>query len=420
MMRLRNLQYLTLVTVLFTAAVFATACGGSKASNANANSAANDSRPKIVQVSTTAAISRELPRFFEATGSMTGETQTDVAPAVAGKVVSVAVDLGSFVQQGGVLVRLDDRDSRIRLDQTRALYSQQLVAIRQAEEKLGYRSGQKFDPTKVPEVRNTQAALDLAEKQLRRNTNLLESGDISRATYDVAKAQRDQAAEFYNTAVNTARQNFSAIANARAAADATKTQVASAQKAVNDAIVYSPISGFVADRSADVGEYVTTASKIATVVRTNPLRMRIDVPEQAISEIKVGQMVHLVVSAYPDRDFTGHIARISPNVTATSRTLTVEAEIDNSEGKLKPGQFATVHITQSVSQPAVMVPARAVRTDSTNSSRVFVIKNGRAEQQLIQIGQKDGDLVEVKGINAGDVVATSNLDQLSDGIEVTP
>jgi multidrug efflux pump subunit AcrA (membrane-fusion protein) len=414
----RKYNYFLIGTIL-SASALAAACGGSKAKTENANAAANDAQPKAVQVTTVAAITRDLPRFFEATGSMSGETQTEVAPATSGKVVSVAVDLGSFVQKGGVLVRLDDRDSRIRLEQAQASYAQQLAAVRQAEEKLGFTAGQKFDPARVPEVLNARAALDLAEKQLVRNTNLLESGDISRSTYDIAKAQRDQAKETYNTAINTARQNFAGIANARALAQATRTQIDSAQKAINDAVVLSPIAGFVADRSADVGEYVTTASRVATIVRTNPLRLRIDIPEQGIAQIKPGQMVHISVSTYPDRDFTGHVARISPNITATSRTMTVEAEIDNSEGLLKPGQFATAHISQPTSQPAVMVPVRAVSTDATNTSRVFVIKNGRVEQHLVQLGQKDGDLIEVKGINAGDIVAASNLDRLADGVEVT-
>jgi cobalt-zinc-cadmium efflux system membrane fusion protein len=76
--------------------------------------------------------------------------------------------------------------------------------------------------------------------------------------------------------------------------------------------------------------------------------------------------------------------------------LTVEAEIGNSSGVLKPGQFATVRILQSRSQPAVLVALPAVRTES-GVSRVFVIKDGHAQQRLVQLGQTEGDLVEVKG-----------------------
>ena len=173
-----------------------------------------------------------------------------------------------------------------------------------------------------------------------------------------------------------------------------------------------------AERSADLGEYVSPTSKVATIVRINPLRIRIDVPEQAIPEVSVGQSVSVTTSAWPDKNFSGRIARISPNVSPNSRTLTVEAEIENSSGVLKPGQFASVRILQQRAEPAVLVPARAVRTES-GVSRVFVIKDGHAQQRLVQLGQAESDLIEVKGgIAADEQVATSNVDQLSDGVAV--
>jgi RND family efflux transporter MFP subunit len=148
------------------------------------------------------------------------------------------------------------------------------------------------------------------------------------------------------------------------------------------------------------------------------LRIRIDIPEQAIPEVRVGQSVSITTSAWPDRNFSGRVARIAPNVSATSRTLTVEAEIENSGGALKPGQFATVRILQERAEPAVLVPARAVATDA-GVSRVYVIKNGHAEQRLVQTGQTEGDLIEIRtGLAADEQVATSNLEQLSDGIAV--
>jgi membrane fusion protein (multidrug efflux system) len=98
--------------------------------------------------------------------------------------------------------------------------------------------------------------------------------------------------------------------------------------------------------------------------------------------------------------------------------MTVEAEVENVGDALKPGQFATVRVLLPESTPAVLVPARAVRTES-GTSRVFVIKNGRAESRLVQLGQAEGDLIEVKsGVAAGDPVATSNVETLSDGMPV--
>jgi membrane fusion protein (multidrug efflux system) len=98
--------------------------------------------------------------------------------------------------------------------------------------------------------------------------------------------------------------------------------------------------------------------------------------------------------------------------------LTVEAEIENNSGALKPGQFATVRILQERAEPAVLVPGRAVVTEA-GVSRLYVIKDGRAEQRLVQTGQKEGDLIEIKsGVAADEQVATSNVEQLSDGIAI--
>ncbi|MGH7784761.1 MAG: efflux RND transporter periplasmic adaptor subunit, partial [Candidatus Binatia bacterium] len=197
--------------------------------------------------------------------------------------------------------------------------------------------------------------------------------------------------------------------------------IAAAQKGVSDTAVLAPISGYVSERVADPGEYIspsTPNSKIATIVKTSTLRMKIDVPEQSIGKISTGQSISLQTTAYPDRSFAGTIARISPSLITTARTLTVEAEVPNTEGLLKPGQFATVRIAQSKPEPAVMVPTAAVRTDG-DLSRVYVIKDGAAHEKLVQLGTVENDMVQIKqGIVEGDVVATSNVNALIDGIFV--
>lgn len=421
MLSRQQLKFLTLALVIATVSLAALACGGSKAQSnkqGGAGGASASPTPVAIDVTTVQAVTRQLPRFIEATGSLAADEQTDVAPAVAGKIIAVGVDLGSYVQKGAVLVRLDDRDARIRLEQTQAQVAQAQAAVRQAEARVGLRQGQAFDATRVAEVGSARAALELSEKQLKRFERLIESGDVSRSSYDQQKAQRDQLQQQYEAALTIARQNYAAVQTARSAVDAAQTQIASARKAIADAVVTAPIGGFVADRPADLGEYVTPSSKVATLVRTNPLRVRIDVPEQSISTIQTGQTVAVTASSYPDRAFNGRIARVSPNVTATSRTLTVEAEVENSDNLLKPGQFATVRIQQPKSDNALLVPSRAVRTEG-GESRVFVIRNGHAEQRLVQIGQTEGDLIEIKtGIAADEQVAASNVEQLSDGVAV--
>ena len=417
----RQFKLLSLALVAALAGLLSLACGGSKAqSNSKQGEAApgTQQQQQVVDVTTAPAITRQLPRFLEATGSLVADEQTDVAPAVAGKVVAIGVDLGTWVERGTMLVRLDDRDARIRLEQATAQVAQAQASVRQAEARIGLRPGQSFDATRVAEVGSARVALELADKQLRRFERLIESGDVSRSSYDQQKAQRDQLREQYEAALTQARQNYAAVQTARAAVDAARTQITQARKAINDAVVVAPISGYVSDRPAALGEYVTTSSKVATIVRTNPLRAQMDIPEQSVSTIQVGQSVSVSVSAYPDRNFSGMIHHISPSVAPNSRTMTVEAKVDNPGGLLKPGQFVTVRILQPQSDMAVLVPARAVRTES-GVSRVFVIKDGRAEQRLVQLGQPEGDLIEIRtGVSADEQVATSNVELLSDGMPV--
>jgi RND family efflux transporter MFP subunit len=412
----KSIHSALLVLSLAIPGVGLTACNRSK--GAPNNNGATATTPTVVVVSTTPAILRQLPRYFEATGSLAANQQTDVAPETAGKVAAVSVDMGSYVRRGQMIVKLDDADFRIRIQQAQAQLDQAKATLRQNEAKIGLRPGQKFSPENVPEVAAARSALDLAERNLRRYDKLIETGDISRAVYDQQRAQRDQMREQYQVAIHQAQQSYAAVANAQGAVDAAQTQLALARRNLNYTAVTAPMAGYVSERTADVGEYVSPQQKVATIVNLNPLRVRIDIPEQAIPRIRVGESVSVTVAGYTDRSFAGHIARVSPSVSATSRTLTVEAEVANPNGEIKPGQFATVRILLPQSEPAVLVPQRALRTIS-GATYIFVIKNGHAEQRLVQSGQAEGDLVEIKsGVAADEPIATSNVDQLSDGMVV--
>lgn len=436
---MRSYQLILGLTALF--AVWLTGCG------ANANTTANtSSEPTTIDIKTAQAIVKPIPTYIEATGNLASDAQTDVAPAVSGKIVEVNFDIGSYVGQGDVLVRLDPRDASIRLDQAKAQLEQQKKAagqaeasvdqavanLRQTQARLGVTDGQTFQIKDFSQVKTISAQLELAEKELRRAERLVETGDVSRAVLDQRRSQRDallgqldearsnaavaiKAIDTARSSVDTAR---AAAASARAALGPLEAQIAAAQKAVSDTAIRAPISGYVSERVADVGEYIspnTPNSKIATIVRTSTLRVKINVPEQEVGKVATGQGVSLQTSAYPDRNFAGTVARISPSISTTARTLIVEAEIQNSEGLLKPGQFATVRITQAKPESAVMIPAAAVKTTGDTNS-VFVIKDGIAREHFVQLGLLENELIQVKqGVIEGDVIAVGNIGSLTDG-----
>ena len=440
---MRDLKFFISLAAIAVAA-FAAGCG----TPANSAETAN-TEPVAVEITTAQAEIRPIPSYIEATGNLASDEQTDVAPTVGGKIVEVAFDIGSYVTQGQVLVRLDPRDAGIRLEQARAQLAQQREAVaqadanvdqaianlRQTQARLGVGDGETFQIKDFSQVRAVTAQLELAEAELRRAERLLETGDVSRSQYDQRLAQRDQllgqldearsnaavairAISTAQAAVTSARAAASA---ARAAVGSAEAQVSQAQKGVADTAILAPISGYVAERTADVGEFVTPNtpnSKIATLVRTSTLRLQIDIPEQHVGQVATGQGISLQTAAYPDRSFAGRIVRIAPSLNQQARTLKVEAEVQNVDGLLKPGQFATVRITQSTPEPAVMIPVAAVRTEG-EINRVYVIKDGVAREQIVQLGLLEDTMIQVKsGVVEGDLVAVTNVDQLTDGVFV--
>lgn len=421
----------TLFIAILAAVIFAVGCG-SRAANTNANTS---SQSTTIDVTTAQAVTKQIPTYFEATGNLASDAQTDVAPVAAGKVLEVNFDVGSYVTKGSVMVRLDPRDAQIRLEQAEAQVVQQrravdtaVAALRQAQIRLGLKDGQSFNIETFSQVKSVNANLALAEKELVRTQRLFDTGDVSRSILDQRRATRDALLGQLDEARSNAAVAVKAINSAEAQVAAAKSSIATAQtqveqarKAVSDTAIYAPISGYVSERTADPGEYLSPQApntKIGTIVRTSSLRMRIDIPEASIGKVGIGQGVSLQTSAYPDRNFAGTVVRILPNVNVTARTLTVEAEVANGEGLLKPGQFATVRITQSKPEPAVMVPATAIKAEG-DVNKIYIVKDGAAREVLVQTGLLENGMIQIKaGVAEGDVIATSNVATLYDGIFV--
>jgi len=423
---------------LMAAALLAAACGrgeqASKEPGGGLGSAAAAGR-RPVEISTGTAVTREVGAFLQATGSFAADESSDVAPETSGRVVATPVDVGAFVSQGAVIARLNDRDARIRLRQAQAAEQQAAAAVRQAEARLGLGAGGGFDAASVPEalaardqLESAEAAARLAETNARRYANLLETGDAARSVYDQARtqaetsrAQANAARRQYEAALNAARQSNQGIEGARAALEGAQAQVALAQKAVADTVITAPISGYVSERPVAVGEYVTPASKIATVLRTSPIKLRLQVPELEAARVRQGMGVSVGVDAYPERQFAGQVTAINPAIDPTSRAITVEADVANAENLLRPGMFATARVAQPGGGQAVYVPQSAVQFDAnTNASRVFVVEpNGTARLVVVQVGEQEGDAVRVtSGLAGGETLATSGLEQLYEGAAV--
>jgi multidrug efflux pump subunit AcrA (membrane-fusion protein) len=437
----RRFQAAALLCLLLAAALSGAACGRTEPkANAKENGVEKGKSDAVtaeappVAVTTAKAVAREVPSYIQATGSLVAEETSDVAPQASGQVVATPVGVGAFVRQGDVLARLNDRDARLRLQQAQAGVLQAVAGVRQAEARLGLRPGGNFDASAIPEVRSAssnleqaQAQLRLAEANERRYRELVETGDVAVSVYDQYRTQRDTARAQVNSArqqleaaVNTARQSNQAIQTAQAAVESARAQVAIAQKAVADATVRAPYAGYISNRPIAVGEYVTPASVVATLLRTNPIKLQLQVQESETPYITQGMGVSLQVDAYRDRKFAGQVTAVNPAIDPASRAATVEAAIENGDNALRSGMFATAQIARQGGVKAVFVPRAAVFSDqNTQSYRVFVIQGETAKLRVVQIGTEEGETIQIlSGINADEVLATSNLPQLYEGARV--
>ena len=302
-----------------------------------------------------------------------------------------------------------------------------------AEARLGLGPNGAFNASAIPEVRAANANYQLALAELRqaeanekRYRELVETGDVAliayeqfRTTRDTARARANNAKEQLDATVNTARQNNEAIKSAEANVEASRTQVAIARQEI--AIRSSEHRSPVHQRTTGCGRGIcSTATVIATLLRTNPIKIQIQVAETDVPTIALGRGVSIEVDAYKGRRFAGTVTSINPAVDAVSRSAVVEASIPNNENALRTGMFATARINKEGGSTGVFIPKSAIYShQATQSFRAFVIVEGVAKLRVLQLGPEEGDFQQIlTGLNADETVATSNLAELYEGAKV--
>jgi multidrug efflux pump subunit AcrA (membrane-fusion protein) len=413
--------------------------GCNKAKSADPSSSASTGAIKVIEVTTTTSEVREVPLSIDANGTFEASESSDLAPQSPGLVAATPVDVGASVKKGDVIVRLDDRDARLRLEQAKSVVGQADASLRQAESRIGITAGATFDPVKVPEVQAALAAYEsakgraaLAQADAARYAELVKSGDVSRSNYekyktdaDSAQSQAEASRQQYEAALNSARQGYQGVGTAQASVASAQVQLAMAQKAIDDTVVLAPFAGQITARPTAIGEYVATSSKLATLVRISPLKLNLQIPEANAARIKTGLRVVARIAAYPNEEFTGAISAINAAVSVDSRALNVEVQFQNPDGKLHPGMFATAFVLLSGTEKAVFVSRDAILGNSgLESAQVFAINGGIAHGLVVQLNGADtsgvgsGMVRVLSGLSGGEILAAKNLDKLYDGAPV--
>ncbi len=204
-----------------------------------------------------------------------------------------------------------------------------------------------------------------------------------------------------------------------------EAQVAEQQAAVDYKHITAPFAGHLGIRQVDLGQYLSPGAPIVTLQALNPLYVDFYVPQQQVSEIKLGQAVTARVDTYPGRTFSGRISAINPAVQVSTRNVEVRAEIANPDKTLLPGMYATVDIVTGTPQRFITLPQTAITYNPYGSTVFLVESKGKttagkpiliAHQTFVTTGAKRGDQVQLlKGVSAGDIVVSAGQIKLHNG-----
>jgi RND family efflux transporter MFP subunit len=348
------------------------------------------SEPRKVRV--VAAQNRLVTGSISATGSLAAQDQVALALKVTGRIAELNVDLGDRVKKGRVIARLDTSELQLGVDQAAA-------ALQQARTRLGLPaegSEDRVNVQRAPLVRQAAATLNEAKLGNARAQQLFDQKLIARSELDAAVAAYQVAEGRYQDAIEEIRNRQAILAQRR-------TELALARQRLADATLVAPIDGAISDRPASVGQYLSAGSPVVTIVRMHPLRLRLPIPERAASGVHVGQKVKITVDE-DTRTYYGKVARLSPAIDETNRTLMVEAEVPNEQNALRPGTFCRAELITASNVPSVFVPATALIVFA-GLEKVLVVENGKAVEKLVKTGRKDGVEIEIiEGLHPGEQV----------------
>jgi RND family efflux transporter MFP subunit len=342
-------------------------------------------------VSVARAEVRAIPRAIQVTGTLAAQEQSTLSAKVAGRLEQLNVDVGSVLRAGEVVAQVEPRDYELGLQQAAA-------ALAQARTALGLPldgEDDRIELERVTSVKQAEAVLEEASKNRERVKRLSGSGIASQSEVDTVEATYTVALTRHEAALEEARGRMATVAQRRA-------ELEMARKRLADAVVRAPFDGAVQARPATVGEYVAVGTPIAQLVKTDPLRLRLEVPERECLLVRTGQVVQLSIEGDTNL-YSGHIARLSPALDEQTRTLRVEADVPR-QGPLRPGLFARAQIIVTEEEPALTVPPEAIMTFA-GLEKVVLVQEGKAVEKVVTTGRRGPDWVEVvSGLAKGEAV----------------
>ncbi len=359
--------------------------------------------PEPLAIRTAVAQTRRVEKAISVTGSLQPDDVTSLSSEVSGRIASLHADFGQAVRKGDVIVELDKTEFQIQMERAKASLAQALARV-------GLDPGQEeIRPDSSPAIRQALAQYEDAHFKFENAQKLVKSGDISQERFtelEKAYLARKAALEAARDDLRTQLANIAAL----------RAEVKLAQKRLNDATVRAPFDGAVSQRMVSPGQYVKENTQMLTVVKTYPLRLRVEIPESAAMTVRTGTTLSFTTDAAAGIEFHAIVKELNPSLEAKSRSLTAEARLAENDARLRPGMFVQVRLVTARDAMAVVVPKEAIY-NVAGLTKVFVLRGDRAVERRVPPGQEFDGWVEVPAdmVQAGDRVAVSDQASLIDG-----
>jgi len=381
-------------------APFSACDAGSRAASVPATS---ESAPREVRVALVQLARWE--RSVPAVGELEPYERVAVATKVPGRLAILAVDRGDVVRRGDVLAALEAREYELRVRAAEA-------ALGAARALLGLPDDGGVDalePESTAAVRLARAELERARLERERAAALAREGVDSQAVSDAAEAD-------FRAAESRLQEAFELVAARRATLAQRRAELEIARAQLEETRIVAPFDGQVVARLSGVGAYLAIGAAVLELVRTDPLRLVLEVGERDGADVRVGQAVHARVEGFSS-ELAGTVARLAPALAPGSRSLVVEVDLPDPEGRLRPGTFVEARITVAPDESVLTLPAEAV-VSFAGLDKAFVVRAGKSEERRLALGRREPARVEVlSGLTVDEEVVLSP-EKLGGGVAV--
>lgn len=352
-------------------------------------------------------------------GRIEPAAEATIASKIPGRVNSVAVELGSHVNSGDIVVRINDEDIVNQVKQAESALDMARANLALAEQ------GARPHELEVlkQQVGQAQANYESARANYQRIAILHEKGGASDQQFDAAELQFTVAQSQYRMATEqlaaaesgTPEQNLrivrAQVAQAEATVSAARTQLASAN-------VRTPITGIVAMVNVKAGELVGAGTPLIHVVDIDRVIVTAGLTESLVNKVSKDDMLEVEISS-AQVTVLARVSAVGPVADARTRSYPARLEIVNPEHRIKPGMFASVAVIQDHREQAILVPRQAI-IDTDGNTSLFIINGDLARHRQVALGLTDGQLVEIThGVSPGELVITSGHQYLKDGQPIT-